>query len=194
MNTTVITDEIEDKDTQKPGALLSSFRKQKGYSTDYVAGKLHLRVRLIELLEADDYDNMPEPVFIKGYLRAYAKLLDIAPEPLLEAFNSIYTRDRRVEKLWQSRRETHKAEHAVRWITVFFAIGVIIAVAIWWHTNKDNERILPTNISRNEPQQPAKSENEIRLTDLSKMRSLLSSTHQYTTETQYSKIGEEAGE
>jgi cytoskeleton protein RodZ len=193
MNTTVITDEIEDKVTQKPGALLSTVRKQKGLSTEYVAGKLHLRVRLIELLEADDYDNMPEPVFIKGYLRAYAKFVEIAPEPLLEAFNSLYISERKVDKaLWQSRRETHKAEHAVRWITAFFAIGVIIAVAIWWHTNKDNERLLPANISHNETQN-VKSENEIRLTDLSKMRSLLSSTNQYTTENQYSKIGE-AGE
>jgi cytoskeleton protein RodZ len=188
MNTTTITDELEGKVQQLPGALLSSVRKQKGYSTDYVAGKLHLRVRLIELLEADDYPNMPEAVFIKGYFRAYAKLLDVAPEPLLETFNSMYSQERKLDRaLWQTRRESHKAEHAVRWITAFFAIGVMAAVAIWWHTNKDNERILPTSISHNEVPTP-KSENEIRLTDLSKMRSLLSSTNQYTTENQYSKM------
>jgi cytoskeleton protein RodZ len=194
MNTTMITDEVENKAHQKPGALLSSVRQQKGYSTDYVAGKLHLRVRLIELLEADDYDNMPEPVFIKGYLRSYAKLLDIMPEPLLESFNGLYTGERKVDRaLWQTRRETHKAEHAVRWLTVFFAFGVVIAVAVWWQTNKENERILPPTISNHETQAAVKSENEIRLTDLSKMRSLLSSTNQYTTEPQYSKM-EKQGE
>jgi len=140
-------------------------------------------VRIIELLEADDYHNMPEPVFIKGYIRAYAKLVEVIPEPLLETFNAMYSPEKKAEKaLWQSRRETHKAEHAVRWLTTLFAIGVLIAVAIWWNKNKDNEQVFPANanVSRNESA-PNKSETEIRLTDLSKMRSLLSSTNQYSS-------------
>ncbi|WP_133127259.1 helix-turn-helix domain-containing protein [Legionella nagasakiensis] len=181
MHTTTIMDEVEESMQEKPGAQLAAVRQAKGYSTDYVAGKLHLRVRLIELLEADEYQNMPEPVFIKGYLRAYAKLLDVAPEPLLEAFNGLYSSERKLERaLWQSRRETNRAEHAVRWLTALFALGVLIAVAVWWYKNKDNERIFPTSVSRQETSSN-KSESEIRLTDLSKMRSLLSSSNQYNT-------------
>jgi len=182
MNTTVTMDEVDERVLELPGAHLASARKKKGYSTEYVAGKLHLRVRIIELLEADDYNSLPEPVFIKGYLRAYAKLLDVLPEPLLETFNASFLPERKTERaLWQSRRETHKAEHAVRWLTIFFAMGVLIAVAIWWHKNKDNEHVFPANVSHNEPM-PNKSETEIRLTDLSKMRSLLSSGNQYSTQ------------
>ncbi|AHE67108.1 helix-turn-helix domain-containing protein [Legionella oakridgensis] len=181
MHTTTIMDEIEESMQEKPGAQLAAVRQAKGYSTDYVAGKLHLRVRLIELLEADEYHSMPEPVFIKGYLRAYAKLLDVSPEPLLEAFNGLYSGERKLERaLWQSRRETNKAEHAIRWLTALFAIGALIAVGIWWYKNKDNERIFPANVSHQDSSSN-KSENEIRLTDLSKMRSLLSSGNQYST-------------
>ncbi len=57
-----------------PGAQLAALREQHGYTAEYVASKLHLRVCMIERLEADDYQDMPEPVFIKGYLRAYAHL------------------------------------------------------------------------------------------------------------------------
>ncbi len=182
MTTAVTTDEIEKSVQEMPGAQLASLRVEKGYTTEYVAGKLHLRVRIIELLEADDYPSLPEPVFIKGYINAYAKLLDYRSESLLEAFNNVYTiPERKTEHpLWQSRRETHKAEHAVRWLTTLFAIGVLIAVAVWWNKNKDNEHIFPENVSHNETQ-PNKSETEIRLTDLSKMRSLLSSTSQYSS-------------
>lgn len=176
MSTTITTDEIIEDTQGKPGAQLAGERIQQGYSQEYVAGKLHLRVKLIELLEADDYYSMPEPVFIKGYLRAYAKLLNVPPQPLLDSFNSIYkTTERKTEKaLWQSRRETNKAEHAIRWLTGFFAVIVLAAVAVWWYTNKDNESLFPSNISRAETS-PSKTETEIRLTDLSKMRSLLSS-------------------
>ena len=178
MNTTAIIPEVLDDAQNKPGAKLALLRLQKGFSCEYVAGKLHLRVRVIELLELDAYGNLPEPVFIKGYLRAYAKLLGAAPEPLLVLFNEIYKPERLSEKtLWQSRREPYRAEHAIRWLTSFFAIVVSVAVATWWYTNKDNEHLFPESISRVEVS-PAKSETEIRLTDLSKMRSLLASPAQ----------------
>lgn len=180
MNTTVAIDDAENAAHEMPGAKLALIRVEKGYTLEYVAGKLHLRVRVIELLEEDDYANMPEPVFIKGYLRAYAKLLDVSPQPLLDMFNQQNTSDRKLEKaLWQSRRETNKAEHAVRWLTSIFAVIVLAAVAIWWQANKGNEHVFSTNVSAVEPERN-QSETEIRLTDLSKMRSLLSSTGQDT--------------
>jgi cytoskeleton protein RodZ len=180
MNTLDTLDEVEHYSTVKPGAQLAAARMERGYTPEYVAGKLHLRVRVIQLLESDDYQSLPEGVFIKGYLRAYAKLLDVSPQPLLDLFNRENHTDRKSEKaLWQSRRETHKAEHAVRWLTSIFAVVVLIAVAIWWQANKDNEHMFPANVSRVEPTHN-QSETEIRLTDLSKMRSLLSSTGQDT--------------
>ena len=182
MNTTLTSDELSDDIQAKPGAQLAAIRLQKGFTTDYVAGKLHLRVRIIELIEADDYHSLPEPVFIKGYFRAYAKLLNVAPTPLLETFNSIYKSEPVAERtLWQSRRETNKAEHAIRWLTGSFAVLVLAAVAMWWYTNKDNERLFPATVSRAETS-TSKSETEIRLTDLSKMRSLLSSNAQFDLE------------
>lgn len=181
MNTQMTMDSVEEPTHEKPGAQLAAARIQKGYTAEYVASKLHLRVRVIELLEADDYKNMPESVFIKGYLRAYAKLLDIAFQPLLDTFNSQHsTTDRKIEKaLWQSRRETNRAEHAVRWLTGVFAVVVLAAVAMWWYANKGNEHLFPADVSVAEPAHN-QSETEIRLTDLSKMRSLLSSESQGT--------------
>ncbi len=70
-----------------PGALLARARESKGLSQEYVAGKLHLRKRVIELLELDQYDDMPQAVFVQGYLRAYAKLLGLSPTSYLEQYN-----------------------------------------------------------------------------------------------------------
>ena len=182
MSIQVTVDSAEEQTQIKPGAQLAAARMQKGYTPEYVAGKLHLRLNTIELLEADDYENMAEPVFIKGYMRAYAKLLEIPFQPLLDIYNRTANpgSDRKLEKaLWQSRRETNKAEHAVRWLTGVFALVVMAAVAMWWNANKGNEHLFPTNVSRVEPAHN-QSETEIRLTDLSKMRSLLSSSGQDT--------------
>lgn len=177
MNTTITMDEMIEDVQHKPGAMLAAIRLQKNYSTEYVANKLHLRLQIIECLEADEYHLLPEPVFIKGYFRAYAKLLGIPAEPLVDAFSKLHTTERTSEKtLWQSRRETNRAEHAVRWLTGVFAIIVLAAVAMWWYSNKDNEQLFPANVREHADAKPNKSESEIRLTDLSKMRSLLSSS------------------
>ena len=179
MNTTITMDEIHNGNQEKPGMQLAKVREQKGYSQEYVAGKLHLRVRIIELLEADDYEQMPEPVFIKGYLRAYAKLLDIPSEPLLAIFNSIYSTERKLEKaaLWQGRREPNKSERAVRLLTGVIAAAAIVAVGFWWQKNKDNQQFLPSKTTQVVAEvTPGKNESEIRLTDLSKMRAVLTPT------------------
>lgn len=176
-------EEDESPIVEKPGAQLAAQRIALDYSAEYVASKLHLRVRMIELLEADDYQNMPEAVFIKGYLRAYAKLLGMPSEPLLKAFNRLNSGERKLEKaLWQSRRETHRAEHAVRWLTIVFAVGVVVAVTMWWR-GQDSEHNFPLHFTRAEvAPQRNQAETEIRLTDLSKMRSLLASTDQQSSD------------
>jgi cytoskeleton protein RodZ len=176
MNTTTL-DEIKIAEPSNPGAQLIVARQQKGFSQEYVASKLHLRVRVIQLLEADDYNRLPQPVFIKGYLRAYAKLVGIDYIPLLEKFNSIYVSEIKQEKaLWQqSKRDSNHAERAVRWFTALFAIGVLAAVTIWWQQNKEAEQISTAKEDRQEVAINQKNP-EVRLTDLSKMQSLFSST------------------
>jgi cytoskeleton protein RodZ len=178
MNTATTIDSGSQYLDDKPGAQLALMRNKKGYTTDYVAGKLHLRVHLIELLEADDYSKMPEPVFIKGYLRAYAKLIEVSPDPFIETFNRCYREERKVERaLWQSRKQSHKAENTIRWVTSLIAVVVLTAVVMWWNKNKDEQIKLPTTVSQTEVKIQAP-DSEIRLTDLSKMRSLLSSVSQ----------------
>lgn len=173
------TDRLDDETSliiEKPGFILATHREELNYSREYVADKLHLRMRIIELLEQDDYQNMPEPVFIKGYIRAYSKLLGISSDPLLEIFNKIHGKEKKLEKaLWQSKRPSNKAERVIRFITAGFVLVVVVAVIIWWHGNKENENIFSANFQPIEKTTKSKQESDIRLTDLSKMRSLLSS-------------------
>lgn len=179
MNTTATADESHEVLPQNPGTLLAEARKQKGYSQEYVAGKLHLRARIIELLERDDYQQMPEPVFIKGYLRAYAKLLEVDPEPILEIYNHYHATEKKLDKaLWQSRRESNKAERLIRWFTLFFAVGVMVAIGLWWQKNKDAQ-LYSNHLSQAELGE-GKNKPDVRVTDLTKMQSILSSERQLT--------------
>jgi len=179
MNTTTTLD--NNTEINNPGIQLSSIRQQKGYTIEYVASKLHLRVRIIELIENNEFNLLPEPVFIKGYLRAYSKLLGVSPEPYLAVFNNQYSFEKKPERaLWQSKRESHKAEYIIRWFTILFALGVMVAVGIWWHKNKDNQQMItskssPADLSLNQ------TSTELKLTDISKMQSLLAPNPEMST-------------
>lgn len=174
MNTT-ISDEAILSEQESPGNQLASARQRHGFTPEYVASKLHLRVRIIELIEADDYERLPEPVFVKGYLRAYAKLLGMNHEPILNLYKSNYMTDTKFEKtLWQSKKEPLKAERMVKWFTALFATAVLIAVVIWWQQHQENQQ----DASLDKPAELALNTvtSEVRLTDLSKMQSLFSSS------------------
>lgn len=165
-------DELALAESKSPGAILKLMRQQKGFSQEYVASRLHLRVRMIELLEEDDYARLPQAVFVKGYLRAYAKLLSIEFQPLLDSFNADYAVEAKLEKaLWQIKPEPNKAEKALRWFTALFAIIVLVAVAFWWQQSRQLKDTAPA-----EPKEMSMSSahTEVRLTDLSKMQSYFS--------------------
>ena len=67
----------------RPGAQLLAERRAQGLSLGDVARQLKLSVRQVEALERDEYAAFPGPVFVRGFLRNYAKLLQLDPEALV---------------------------------------------------------------------------------------------------------------
>jgi cytoskeleton protein RodZ len=71
---------------KEPGAglLLRKARLERGLSIDDVARQLRLSVRQVTALEADDYENVASGTFLRGFVRNYAKLLQMDAAPLLQ--------------------------------------------------------------------------------------------------------------
>ncbi|MBK80237.1 MAG: hypothetical protein CMQ43_04895 [Gammaproteobacteria bacterium] len=70
-------------DPRRPGPVLRERREALEVSVREVAETLNLSMSIVEALEADDAERLPGTVFARGYVRAYARLLDLDPEPLL---------------------------------------------------------------------------------------------------------------
>lgn len=65
------------------GKMLREARERLGLSVADVAGQTKLAVRQIEALEAEDYQHLPEMPFVRGFVRSYAKILQLDAQPLL---------------------------------------------------------------------------------------------------------------
>jgi cytoskeleton protein RodZ len=68
-----------------PGILLAAARKASGLSIAEVAVEMRISPRQVEAIEADRYEDLPGAVFVRGFVRNYARLLNIDPVPLLHA-------------------------------------------------------------------------------------------------------------
>jgi len=68
---------------QAPNSLTAA-RLAAGLSVGDVARQLKLSVSQVEALESGDYAQLPGTVFVRGFLRNYARLLKLDPAPLLQ--------------------------------------------------------------------------------------------------------------
>ncbi|HYN27305.1 MAG TPA: helix-turn-helix transcriptional regulator, partial [Burkholderiales bacterium] len=71
------------------GAALLAERRRQGLSLGDVSRQLKLSVRQVEALERDDYSGFSGAVFVHGFIRNYAKLLNLGPDPLIRAADQI---------------------------------------------------------------------------------------------------------
>lgn len=65
------------------GELLASARKKKSMKLEAVADRLKLSVSTIQALESGDMQNLPPRSFVQGYIRAYAKLVELDVQVIL---------------------------------------------------------------------------------------------------------------
>lgn len=65
------------------GELLRGGREVKGLSKADIAQTLKLGVRQVEALEAGNWDLLPGATFIRGFVRNYARLVQLDSEPLM---------------------------------------------------------------------------------------------------------------
>jgi cytoskeleton protein RodZ len=70
------------------GALLRSEREDRGLSHEQLAQITRLRKRFLEALENEEWENLPPAVFVKGFIRSYAKALGLDEGKLLDLYKS----------------------------------------------------------------------------------------------------------
>ena len=69
-----------------PGVALKAAREALNVSVREVADALNLPLHVVEAIEANDYDRLPQAVFTRGYLRSYARLLELDSEAIVASY------------------------------------------------------------------------------------------------------------
>ncbi len=114
------------------GSKLREARERSGVPLREIAAELHLDVSMLEALEAEDLSKLPSASFVKGYLRSYARLLDLSADELVEAYDSAHGETspslQRIGKVQQM----NSRDAGPRYATWGVVAVVVISVLVWW--------------------------------------------------------------
>jgi cytoskeleton protein RodZ len=73
---------------ESAGALLRAAREAAGLSVDAVAQQLKLAPRQVKAIEDGEFAQLPGRTFVRGFVRNYARLLRLDPDPVLGALSA----------------------------------------------------------------------------------------------------------
>ena len=123
------------------GEKLRQTREKRGLSQQEAAKALCLDASIIDALEKEQFDKLPAPVFVRGYIKSYASLLRLV---INTPANAIHSPESDSHAHPVNDAETHKdnlLEIGTHWLgqiglkSLHYGVMIILTglVFLWWH-------------------------------------------------------------
>lgn len=127
--------EISKPVASNPGETLRQAREAKGWSVPDVAAQLNLTGQRLSQIEAGDFDKLPGTTFARGYIRAYAKLLELDQNRLVLEFDQFTGTDAtgsEVHALGRIEEPVRYSQSILRLVSFLLLLALIGSGFLWW--------------------------------------------------------------
>jgi cytoskeleton protein RodZ len=147
-----------DKKSLSFGRYLHDIRLSKGISLETVAEETKIRIDNLLLIEGENYDKLPDEVFVKGFLRAYAEAIGADGDEVVRRYQ---LRLKVVQKLAKSEADL-KLPDGKFWRRLLFCIGGLLCLIFLsvFAVSVLNKRSSSTGLVKTNVEQPADIEKE----------------------------------
>ena len=115
------------------GERLRTAREAAGLSQADVASRLKMPLRVVKSLEEEDWSRLGAPVFVRGQLRSYSKLLGLGIDPVVDAAGVAPVVPPTLTPRTFTSPLQRFAEQAARRL-VYIVMTVAIAIPVWLAT------------------------------------------------------------
>ncbi len=122
-----------------PGDRLQTARIKLSLSIEDVANRMHLSVNILQSIEENNFDDITAPIFVKGYLRAYARIVSLDEEEMIEEYLNFYSdEDPPISSTSNTSPEITSNDARIKWTTYFVIIVLAGLIAAWWWNENQN--------------------------------------------------------
>ena len=124
------------------GRYLRSVRREKGLDLERISRETRIGIDTLNLIEQEDLSGLPSEVFVKGFLRAYAKAIGANGDRAVEGYLESLAR---LQKTEQSEMDLSRLSNRF-WSRLFMALGIfviLIAGSISVLSILDKEKTVP---------------------------------------------------
>ena len=140
MNSSDTSHELDDRsDAIGPGSKLQAARIDRGLSVEDVANRMHLSTRIIESIEVNDFDVITAPIFVKGYLRAYDRIVLLNEDEMIAQYTEAYSNSDPIINSTSTIETLISVDDArIKWTTYLVILVLIVLIGIWWWNKNQN--------------------------------------------------------
>ena len=123
-----------------PGELLKEARRKTRRRYKRLSSELGIPEKYLEALEENNFSVMAGPTYVKGYLRAYAKKLDLDPETVITAFDRYLKDQRRIKEKAEKKEQKKDTKQKFFYIyaVTFLLITLIILLIVFIPEGNNN--------------------------------------------------------
>lgn len=143
---------------KRPSELLVEARQRLGLSQKEVADKLYLTTSFIKYIDAGEFSSLPKPAFIKGYLRSYARVVDLSGDEIVALYDAelqITETTPEIRGVTEENVGTASITGPVLQTGLIGLGGLALVVAVIWWIVSDPEEETPLSVAQPGVSQPA---------------------------------------
>jgi cytoskeleton protein RodZ len=121
---------MEQKRSASFGGYLKTVRLEKGIKLSTISRQTRISKVTLAALEAEDHAHLPAEVFVKGFIRAYAKVVGADGDVAVKGFNE--SRRLLEESGGHRKDETRPRSKTAARLLIFLGIFVVIAIVVFF--------------------------------------------------------------
>lgn len=123
------------------GQILNQEREHKGLTLKQISEATCISCTQLEAVEKGDYSKLPAKAYIRGFIQAYCKVLNINSTPLLSAFGAAHIDERAKLKETKDLGKDFERLFTLGHVSLLLLIMVFSGLIVWMrsHLNQYEE-------------------------------------------------------
>jgi cytoskeleton protein RodZ len=134
------------------GARLAAQRERAGLSVTDVAATLRLHPNQVRAIEQEELARLPALAYVRGFIRSYARVVNLDPEPLLSDLNAklVPVRETVVDGMatdYEAARTAGRERTFPQWAMGIGLVILIVLGVIGWQTTRQLPAAPPEQVA-----------------------------------------------